>query len=84
MVKHVDVAVFRSAQAIKAGKPMTGHIVLGLQDQAIGLTDFKYTKTQIGTANLSRLAVIERAIVNGQIAPPTTRAQLAAFKPVKL
>jgi basic membrane protein A len=84
MVKHVDIAVFTSAQAIARGKPLRGHLVLGLHEGAVGLTDFKYTKNQIGPANLARLAAISQAIVAGRISPPATRAQLAAFHPVKL
>lgn len=84
MVKHVDVAVFDIAQAIKNGKPMTGHLVLGLKQNAIGLTDFQYTKSQIGPQNLKRLQQLEAAIVSGKITPPSTREQLATFRPVAL
>lgn len=44
MVKHVDIAVYDIAQDIKSGKLPSGHLVLGLKDHAIGLTDFQYTK----------------------------------------
>ena len=44
MVKKVDVAVFDVAQALHDGKPMHGHVVFGLKDGAIGLTDFEYTE----------------------------------------
>ncbi|MHB8145695.1 MAG: BMP family lipoprotein [Vulcanimicrobiaceae bacterium] len=84
MVKKVDVAVFDIGQAIQRGKPLTGHLVLGLKDGAIGLTDFKYTRKAIGAKRIARLAVIERAIVSGKIDPPDTRAKLALFKPVAL
>ena len=84
MVKKVDVAVFDVAQALHDGKPMHGHVVFGLKDGAIGLTDFRYTKAVIGPANLARLHTIEEAIVSGKITPPDTREALAAFKPVAL
>lgn len=84
MVKKVDVAVFDVAQALHDGKPMHGHVVFGLRDGAIGLTDFAYTKAAIGTANLARLQRIETAIVSGKIVPPDSREALAAFKPVGL
>jgi basic membrane protein A len=84
MVKRVDVAVFEVAQALHNGKPMHGHVVFGLKDGAIGLTDFRYTKAAIGAANLARLKVIEAAIVSGKITPPDSREALAAFKPVQL
>lgn len=84
MVKRIDVAVYRVAKALHDGRPMHGHIVLGLRDGAIGLTDFRYTKAAIGAANLARLGRIERAIVDGRIVPPDSRAALATFKPVAL
>jgi len=84
MVKKVDVAVFDVAQSLARSRPLTGHVEFGLKDGAIGLTDFIYTKDAIGSANLARLAFIERAIVAGKIAPPYTRDGLAAFIPVKL
>ena len=84
MVKKVDVAVFDVARAIKEGHPLSGHLVLGLKQHAIGLTDFRYTKKQIGPTRLARLAKIERAIEDGRIMPPYTRPGEAAFKPVAL
>jgi basic membrane protein A len=84
MVKKVDVAVFDVAKALHDGHPMHGHVIFGLKDGAIGLTDFAYTKTAIGPANLARLNSIEAAIVDGKITPPDTRDALAAFKPVAL
>ncbi len=84
MVKKVYVAVFDIAKAIKDGHPLHGHIVLGLKQHAIGLTDFRFTRKQIGPARLARLAIIERAIEDGRIVPPYTRAGEAAFKPVPL
>ncbi len=84
MVKKVNVAVFDVARAIQLGHPLTGHLVLGLKQHAIGLTDFRYTKAAIGPARLARLARIERAIEDGRISPPYTCAGAAAFRPVPL
>jgi basic membrane protein A and related proteins len=84
MVKKVDVAVFDVAKALREGKPMHGHVVFGLKDGAIGLTDFKYTKSAIGAPNLARLARVEAAVVSGKITPPDSREALAAFKPVSI
>jgi basic membrane protein A len=81
MVKKVDVAVFDVARALKEGRPMSGHVVFGLKDGAIGLTDFRYTRKQIGAARIARLRRIERAIVTGRIVPPSTLAALERFKP---
>jgi len=84
MVKRVDVAVYDVAQSLRSGKPMRGHVVFGLKDGAIGLTDFRYTRNDIGNANLARLQRIQAAIVSGKIVPPDTREALASFKSVPL
>lgn len=84
MVKKVDVAVYTVAQALKSGKPITGHLELGLKDGAIGLTDFKYTRSAIGDEHLKQLKTIEAAIIAGKIVPPASRAALATWSPVTL
>ncbi|MDQ2679679.1 MAG: BMP family ABC transporter substrate-binding protein [Candidatus Eremiobacteraeota bacterium] len=84
MVKHVDVAVFNVAQSAQANHPTHGHVILGLKDHGISLTDFQYTRSIIGAANIARVNRLAQAIENGRIHPPSTRAELAAFKPVKL
>ena len=84
MVKKVDVAVFDVAHSLQSGNPMHGHVVFGLKDGAIGLTDFRYTKSAIGDANIARLHEIQALIVSGKIVPPDTRKALAAFTPVPL
>ena len=84
MLKKVDVAVFEVGQALLQRRHLNGHMELGLGDGAIALTDFRYTKAVIGSANLTKLASLERAIVAGRIKPPSTRVALASFVPVTL
>ena len=84
MVKHVDVAVFKIAEEAQAQKIPAGNVEFGLKDDGVGLTDFKYTKRQIGAANIAKIAALRAAIVAGKIVPPATREALATFKPVKL
>jgi basic membrane protein A len=84
MVKHVDVAVFKVAQEAQGLKIPSGNVEFGLKDGGVGLTDFKYTRAIVGPANIARLAVLKAAIIDGKIVPPSTREQLATFKPVTL
>jgi basic membrane protein A len=84
MVKHVDVAVYRIAKAIQGRDPMHGHVVLGLKDGGISLTNFEYTRGAVGRDKLERLRTLEEAIISGEITVPSTREALSAWKPVAL
>jgi len=84
MVKHVDNAVQRVCEDAAAHRALFGHLVLGLREDGVGLTDFQYTKSLIGAANIARVNRIREAIVAGKIAPPSTREDLAKFKPVPI
>ncbi len=84
MVKHVDVAVYKIAKGIQDRKPLHGHVVLGLKDGGISLTDFKYTRSAVSAAEMARLQVLERASISGHITVPDSREALAAWKPAAL
>ncbi len=84
MVKHVDVAVYDIAKGIQDHDPPHGHIVLGLKDGGISLTDFRYTRNAVTASDIARLNVLERAIVSGRITVPNTREALATWKPASL
>jgi basic membrane protein A len=82
MVKRVDVAVLTISRRAARGKTPSGHIELGLKDGAIGLTDFRYTRSALTPAQFRELDVLRAAIIAHRIVPPTTREELATFKPV--
>jgi basic membrane protein A len=84
MVKHTDVAVITVCGAVAAGRPMHGHLELGLRDGAIGLTDFHYTRSVVDGARRRRLSMLRYAIINGKIQPPANREELERFKPIPL
>lgn len=84
MVKHVDVAVFDIAQAIQQKKALKGHLIFGLKDNGVGLTDFKYTSAVIGRGNIERVDAIRQDVIDGKVSPPSTREELATWKPAKL
>jgi basic membrane protein A len=81
MVKHVDVAVFDAAKGIQSGHPLHGHVVLGLKDGGISLTDFRYTRSAVTPQMQARLATLRDAIIAGKITVPYTREALATWKP---
>ena len=84
MVKHVDVAVYDVAKGVQNHHPLKGHVVLGLKDGGISLTDFRYTTDVVTPQRRARLKVLEQAIVQGRITVPDTREALANWKPVTL
>jgi basic membrane protein A len=84
MVKHVDVAVLRLAQAAAGGRPPSGHVILGLRENAVGLTGFPNTRSALTAAQFHTLDTLRAAIVAGKIVSPTTRDELARFKPLSL
>jgi len=84
MVKRVDVGVLTLAREVAAQKPPSGHLELGLKDNAIGLTSFKYTKSSMTPDRIAKIDALRTAIIAGQITPPATREELAQFKPVAL
>jgi basic membrane protein A len=84
MVKHVDVAVYDIAKGLQDRHALHGHVVLGLKDGGISLTDFKYTRGAVGRDKVERLDALEEAIISGRITVPATREALAAWKPVTL
>jgi basic membrane protein A len=77
--KRVDVAVQRLCNDAQAGRLASGHQTLGLADDAIGLTDFRYTKDVVGAKTLATVDALRSDIIAGKIKVPTTRAQLAAL-----
>jgi len=84
MIKRVDVGVLRVSEQAASEKPASGHVILGLKDDGVGLTDFKYTKSAMTPAKFKQLDTIKAAIISGKIVPPATREELATFKRVAL
>jgi basic membrane protein A len=80
MVKHVDVAVYDIAKGIQDHHPLHGHVVLGLKDGGISLTDFRFTRNAFTADDLARLKQLQQAIIAGQITVPYTREALATWK----
>lgn len=84
VLKRVDNAVFEVARELHAHEPLRKRLDLGLKEDGVGLTPFTYTKQIIGEANLARLAKLRQAVITGKVVPPSTREQLALFRPVPM
>ena len=84
VVKRVDMAAFRICREANAQKPLSGHTILGVADDGIGLTDFHFTRSVVGAATLARVERVRAAIASGAIAVPASRAALSRFRAVSL
>jgi basic membrane protein A len=81
MLKRVDTGVDLACTHAAMHEAMPGHIVLGLRENGVGLTDFTYTRAVIGPERIARLEALRAAIVAGKIVPPSTREELKLFHP---
>lgn len=81
-LKHVDNAVFALSSDAARGKVPSGHVVLGLKENGVGLSAMTYTRAALPPHALATVDAYRRAIVSGRIVVPSTADQLAAFKPV--
>jgi len=84
MVKRVDESVLRLSEIAATGNVPTGHITLGLKEDAVGLTSFTYTRHALTVAQFHELDVLRTAVIDGTIVPPFTVDALAAYKPVRV
>jgi basic membrane protein A len=80
VLKRVDVAVERLCHAAQANSFAARHITLGLADDAVGLTDFRYTSQIVGPKTLALVDQLRADIVSGKIVVPTNRAELATMR----
>lgn len=67
MVKRCDVAVFNSIKSFVDKQFKGGIQTYGLENDGIGLTDFKYTKDVIGEENIKKIDGIKDDIITGKI-----------------
>jgi basic membrane protein A len=82
-LKHVDNAVFALASDVATGKTLSPHVVLGLKEGGVGITDMPYTRSAFTPAGLREIDAYRRAIVGGMHVP-STQAELAAFRPIRI
>ena len=84
MVKRVDVGVFRVCQQSAAHKPRPQHLVLGLKEGGVGLTDFRYTRDVVTAPKIATLERLRALMISGRLVAPSTREELASFTRVPL
>ena len=84
VLKRIDVSVFRLCELVVLGKIPPHRLTLGLRENGVGLTAFRYTRTVIGPVNIERLTRLRDAIVDGKIDVPQTRAAAFVYHAIRL
>ena len=84
MVKRVDVGVFRVSRQSAAHAPRPQHLVLGLKEGGVGLTDFHYTRDVVTPQKIATLDRLRALMISGRLTAPSTREELASFTRVPL
>lgn len=79
MVKRVDEAVFQTIKDVVDGNFAAGQTTYSLKDNGVGLTEFEFTKDKIGEEALAKLETVRKLIVDGEVKPPSTKAEFEAF-----
>jgi basic membrane protein A len=79
-LKHVDNAVYQLAVGVAAGKSPAGHLVLGLKEGGVGITDMPYTRKSLPRDGFTILDGYRHMIMDGGLLVPSTPAELATFK----
>jgi basic membrane protein A len=81
MIKRVDQAVLNACEMVVKGTFKGGAYSYGLKEGAV---DFATTGNLLPADAIALANVARAKILSGEIKPPATYAELAAFKPAKL
>jgi len=89
MIKHTDLAVYRSILEVLRGRFQGGDVVLGLSDKALGLARFSGFRIleEMGYDSHALVQInndvksLQAAVATGRITVPATPAELKAFRP---
>jgi basic membrane protein A len=83
VVKRVDVGVFRVSEDAAAHRPRPAELVLGLREDGVALTDFRYTRAIVTAEKRRTLDMLRAMIVTGRLHVPSTREELRSFRPLR-
>ena len=78
MVKGVDNAVFQTIQDFLNDEFTSGAKVYDLASGGVGVSEFRFTRDEIGEENIALLKDIERMIISGEIKVPSTEDEYLA------
>lgn len=74
ILKRIDVAVFEAIQDVQADRFKKGHYMLGIAEDATGLTDMTHTRGVVSSDALEAVAGAQAWIRDGGQVPETAQA----------
>ncbi|MFW5799955.1 MAG: BMP family ABC transporter substrate-binding protein, partial [Spirochaetota bacterium] len=67
---RLDNTIYTLIDEYLDGNFKGGNILMGLKDEGVGITDFKYTRDIIGENNIKKIKTIEKEIIEEKIKVP--------------
>jgi basic membrane protein A and related proteins len=80
MMKRVDNAVFATCQEAAKGAVKAGKREFGVKDDGVGISELKFTKSEIPEELLKKVEQLKQKIAEGSLKPPRTLDELKGFK----
>ncbi len=84
VLKRMDLMVYREIKKVYDGEFTSGQYLLGLAEEAMSLTEMRYTKHLIPEHAFVMIKRAKRSIVDEKLDPPRYSEQLQDFEPVDL
>jgi basic membrane protein A len=83
-LKRMDTAVYTAIQSIVQGNFKSGHHWLGASDNAIDISEMKYSQQLFNKEDLQALQKARTLLREGKLIIPERQAQLDSFQPPEL
>jgi basic membrane protein A and related proteins len=83
-LKRMDLAVYGALRSTVQGEFKSGHHWLGADDNAIDITDMKYSQELFTTEDLQHIQKARRLLKEGQLLIPERQALVDSFQPPDL
>lgn len=83
-LKRMDVAVYEALQSIVENRFQGGHRWLGLTEDAVGITEMKYSRQLFDEQSLQRIGKARTLLKEGKLAVPKRYSQADNFQPPEL
>jgi basic membrane protein A len=78
--KKVDVAAFEGIRSALYDRNFnSGHHVLGIEDEGMGISPMKYTKGMVPNEVIAELVFLQKLMKDGEVDIPQNEAELGSF-----